>query len=542
VRRLRPALLGAALLAAAAFAGASGSEGELGKIDFATSGTPEAQAHFLRGALLLHSFEYDDAAAEFRQAQQADPGFAMAYWGEAMTFNHPLWMERNADGARQVLGRLGPTPDARAKKAPTRREKMYLEAVEILYAEGEKGERDRAYAEAMRGLYEQFPDDFDAASFYALALLGTCEEQRDVATYMRAAAIVEEVFARNPRHPGAAHYLIHSYDDPIHAPLGMRSARVYAQIAPAATHALHMPSHIFLALGMWDRVVASNEASWKASVDRAERLKLSADAHSFHALSWLGYAYLQQGRWKDARRTLATMEADARATGSQKAREHLVTMRAAYLAETGQWGGDAARIVVDPNGLSARNLNSFIEGLAALEAGDRKGAEAALARMKEGSGKDAGSSGHAHGGGGMNYGSGWAATDAVLSKELEARILFAGGRTEEALALAREAVAAEDAMSFEFGPPDIVKPSHEMLGEMLLASNRPAEAQKQFEASLARAPRRAQSLLGLARAASKAGDTARAASAYADLRLVWSGADADVAGLQEVRRSASGGS
>ncbi len=542
MKRLRSALLAWALLAAATWARALDPSADLGEIRFATSGSPEAQAHFLRGALLLHSFEYDDAAAEFRQAQLLDPDFAMAYWGEAMTFNHPLWMERDADGARKVLGRLGPTPDARAKKAPTPREKMYLEAVEILYADGEKADRDRAYAEAMRALYERYPEDLDAASLYALALLGTCEGKRDFAIYMRAAAIAEEVFAKNPRHPGAAHYLIHSYDDPIHAPLGMRPARVYAQIAPAATHALHMPSHIFLALGMWDRVVASNEASWKASVDRAARLKLSADAHSFHALSWLGYAYLQEGRWKDARRTLAMMEEDAHRSGSQKAREHLVKMRAAYVVETGQWGGEAARLQIDAEGLPVRNLNTFIEGLVALAAGDRAGAEAALARIKESSGKDGGTSGHTHGGAAMTYAGAWSSTDAVLLKELEARILFDSGRTEEALALAREAVEAEDAMSFDFGPPDIVKPSHEMLGEMLLAANHPAEAQVQFEASLARAPRRAQSLLGLARAATKAGDTTHAASAYAQLREIWSGADTEVVGLQEVRRSSVAGS
>ncbi len=541
MRRLRALLLCACVLAAAARAGAQETGDDLGSIAFATSGSAPAQARFLRGALLLHSFEFDDAAEEFRQAQKLEPGFAMAYWGEAMTFNHPLWQEQDRDAARKALERLAPTRAARLAKAPTRREKMYLEAVEILYAEGEKAERDHAYAEAMRLLYAEFPEDLDAASLYALALLGTCEGKRDFATYMRAAAIVEEVFAKNPRHPGAAHYLIHSYDDPIHAPLGMRAARAYAKIAPAATHALHMPSHIFLASGMWEAVAACNEASWKASLDRAGRRKLGADAHSFHALSWLGYAYLQQGRYADARRTLATMEEDARQSGSKKARASLVAMRAAYLVETGRWKSDAAEIRVAADDLPARNLEIFVDGLRALQAGDGTGADEALVRMSAKKGGDASPAGHAHGGGAMAmpYASGWPDTDAVLRKELEAKILFARDQTDRALALVREAAAAEDAMSFDFGPPDVVKSTHELAGEMLLASNRPAEALKEFEVSLARAPRRAQSLLGLARAASRQGDITAAQKAYLELREVWSRADAGIAGLEETRQTAS---
>ncbi|MGH9368033.1 MAG: tetratricopeptide repeat protein [Thermoanaerobaculia bacterium] len=510
--------------------------GDLGRIDFPTSGSPEAQAHFLRGALLLHSFEYEDAAAEFRRARKIEPGFVMACWGEAMTFNHPLWMERDRDGARKALEELAASREARAGKAPTRREKMYLDAAEVLYADGEKAERDRAYAEAMHRLHEEFPEDLDAASFYALALLGTCEGRRDIPTYMRAAAVVEEVFARNPEHPGAAHYLIHSYDDPIHAPLGMRAARVYSKIAPAATHALHMPSHIFLASGMWDEVAASNEAAWQASLDRAARQKLGADAHSFHALSWLGYAYLQQGRYAEARRTLELMKRDAAKSGSKRARSHLVTMRAAYLVETGQWNGDAARRPVEADDLSPRNLELFVQGWRALETGDRAAAGQILRKMDTGGKKEGDGAGHAHAVSTAD-GSGWLETDAVLRKELESKIAFAAGETDRALALAREAAALEDATSYEFGPPDIVKPAHELAGEMLLAAGRAAEARKEFEAALARAPRRAASLLGLARAASSQGDAVAARKAYGQLREVWKRADAGVAGLSEARRA-----
>jgi tetratricopeptide (TPR) repeat protein len=186
--------------------------------------------------------------------------------------------------------------------------------------------------------------------------------------------------------------------------------------------------------------------------------------------------------------------------------------------------------------LLSRNLDTFVRGLAALERGDRAAAAEALAKMKAEAPVDAGSSGHSHGA--MDpYLSGWRETDAVLRKELEARILFAEGKTEPALRAAREAAVLEDATSFEFGPPDIVKPSHELMGELLLAANRPAEARQEFEKALSRAPNRTPSLLGLARAASRAGDAAAAQKAYGKLREVWSRADPDVAGLAEARRT-----
>ena len=530
----------AALLLAAAAAALSAqappSSDKLGRIDFPTSGTPDAQADFLTGALLLHSFEFEDAATEFRSAEEIEPGFAMAYWGEAMTSNHPLWAEQDVDAARKALEKLGATPEARLAKAPTAREKMYLAAVEALYGEGDKPARDRAYSEAMRRVHERFPDDLDAASFYALSILGATEGKRVTAEYMKAAAIGEEVFAKNPEHPGAAHYLIHCYDDPVHAPLGMRAARVYAQIAPSATHALHMPSHIFLASGMWPEVVSSNEASWKASVDRADRKKLGPDAHSFHALSWLEYGYLQQGRYADARRTLALMEADAAAGASSgRATAGFASMRAAYVVETRRWKGDAAALQVAADD-THRDLDLFTTGFAAIESGDRAGARKALAAMSAKPDAGGGGSAHSHGGGATAYSGGGSSPDAVLRQLLEARIDFADGHRDRAIARAKSAAALEDGLNYEFGPPDVVKPAHELLGEMQLEAGRPADARKEFEAALARYPGRALSLLGLARAASKAGDAAAAKDAYARLAAIWSRADADLPELAEVRR------
>ncbi len=213
------------ILAAAACSNpSSGQSDRLGTIDFPTSGSPDAKPHFIRGVLYLHSFEYPSAAAEFRRAQVADPRFAMAYWGEAMTHTHPVWNEQDVTEARRILNRLGSTPAERRAKAPSQREQMYLDAIEILYGEGPKAKRDTLYSEAMKRIVETHTDDQEAKAFYALSLLGLNQAVRDVPTYLRAGAIVEPVFKDNPDHPGAAHYIIHSYDDPANAACGCRAA------------------------------------------------------------------------------------------------------------------------------------------------------------------------------------------------------------------------------------------------------------------------------------------------------------------------------
>ncbi len=264
------------------------SDGSTGDVSFANSGAPAAQRAFLAGLAQLHNFEYDSAAAHFREAERVDPGFAMAYWGEAMTYNHPVWMQQDRAAAVRVLDRLGETEPVRLAKAPTEREKDYLRAVDILYGAGDKAARDVAYSDAMADLHGKYPDDPDAAAFYALSLLGTAHGGRDFATYMRAAAVLEPVFRAYPRHPGAAHYLIHSYDDPIHAPLGLPAARAYSTIAPSAAHAQHMCSHIFVAMGMWDDVVSANEAAVRV-VDAARAAKGQPPGACGHYNFWLEY-------------------------------------------------------------------------------------------------------------------------------------------------------------------------------------------------------------------------------------------------------------
>ncbi|MCU1385436.1 MAG: putative system TPR-repeat lipoprotein, partial [Acidobacteria bacterium] len=290
----------------------------LGHISFPTSGSSAAQPAFIRGVLLLHSFEYDEAIDAFREAQKTDRGFAMAYWGEALAYNQPLWLNENFDKARATLQRLGPTRAARAAKAPTMREKSFLDAVERLYGDGDKRSRDRAYADRMAQLHREFPRDDEAAAFYALALLSTIPAgERNLPVSLAAGEIALAILVHNPEHPGANHYALHAFDDGEHAARALAAAKTYARIAPASSHARHMPSHVFLPLGMWDQAVASDESAFAASVALATRKGLSASQYDFHALSWLHYEYLQQGRFAKARGTMRTVEA---AIGSQGAR------------------------------------------------------------------------------------------------------------------------------------------------------------------------------------------------------------------------------
>jgi len=522
---------------------------DLGKLDFPTSASPAAQEHFVRGVAALHSFWYDEAADEFRAAETAEPGFALAYWGEAMTFNHPVWGEEDMAGARAALAKLAATPGERAAKAPTEREKMWLAAIETLYGEGEKPARDRAYSAAMDKIRSRWPDDIEAGAFYALSLIGpawvsdgaTFGETRE-RVLMRAAGVLEGLFARNPQHPGVVHYLIHSYDDPVHAPLGLRAALVYAQVAPAAPHALHMPSHIFVQLGRWSDVVASNEAAWAASVAWTERRQLPIEKKDFHSLSWLSYAYMQQGRYAKARETLELARQAAQASPeSVRIAGALDGMEARYLIDT---HGDAKLPPAAPVKETAmapaagahcgspmthapgadHSSMIFAAGLAAARRGDTATADAAIARLR------ALSKGRPQGGRG--YGSD---VTGVMEKEISGAALLAKGKKEEGLAVLAEAAKAEDAMQAPSGPPELLKPAEELYGEALLEQGKPEEAAVQFHRSLERMPRRSSSLLGAARAATKLGHADEARGLYADLTDIWRQADNGLPEVAEAR-------
>ncbi|HSB14833.1 MAG TPA: tetratricopeptide repeat protein, partial [Bryobacteraceae bacterium] len=340
--------------------------------------------------------------------------------------------------------------------------------------------------------------------------------------------VVEEVFLKNSEHPGALHYLIHSYDDPIHAPLGLRSARIYARVAPQAAHALHMPSHIFVAMGMWDEVIASNEDSWAASEARVKRKNLPLEDRGYHSLWWLQYGYLQQGRFEDARRALGIVEQDAKASPSPLIRFHLVQMCAVYSIETGRPCELPSGITTSGLDLPAVAANLLATGMANLNRGQRAGAESSLSELRKLKGalhpgsSETQMSHHDH-----IYPGDVQAVE-IMKKELEALLLTADGRSKDAVQLMVEATALEDKMSFEFGPPVPPKPSHELFGEILLQLERPDAARAQFEMALIRAPGRALSLLGLARAHAQMGEKAKARETYTELRRMWRRADKEI--------------
>jgi tetratricopeptide (TPR) repeat protein len=490
----------------------------VGEVSFPNSGAPAAQEAFLSGLAQLHNFEYADAAEWFRKAQDADPSFALAYWGEAMTYNHPVWMEQDIAAARRALKRLGDTAEARAARAKTDREKAYLRTVEILYGEGDKYARDAAYAEAMADLHRASPDDIEATAFYALALLGTAHEGRDFATYMRSAALLEPLFPKYPNHPGIAHYLIHSYDDPVHAPLGLRAARAYSKIAPSAGHAQHMCSHIFVAMGMWDDVVEANETAVKLTA-RPGR----PPAACGHYPSWLAYGYLEQGRNADARRMVLACRDSVQRPAAYSA---VAEMRARYLIDTGEWNGDVATIVIPPVHPPATLTYEFTNALGAIRRDDLAGARGAIERFESArktieaelarSGDPSrGDLPTASARGRMN----------VLGAELAGMMHVKNGEPVEGIKLLRSAAAEEDRLPYEFGPPFIDKPSYELLGEALLIAHQPVDARAAFEKALARTPGRTTALVGLMKAAEQTGDAKKAAAVRAELRAIWHRAD-----------------
>ncbi|MEJ2482482.1 MAG: hypothetical protein P8049_05045 [Gemmatimonadota bacterium] len=475
----------------------------VGEVSFPNSGAPGAQADFLVGLALLHSFEYPEARARFRAARQIDPGFAMAYWGEAMAWNYSLWFEQNADSARAVLGRLGDTPEARIASAPTERERAWLGAVEALYGEGTKQQRDDAYAESMAELHGRFPEDPEAGAFHALALLGTAHEGRDHAIYMRAGAIAGEVFAAHPSHPGAAHYMIHSFDDPVHAPLGLRAARAYSRIAPDADHAQHMTTHIFLALGLWEEVVRANERA-DAVVDRDRAAAGRPPSFCGHYNEWLLYGYLMEDRTADALNLLQGCR-DATSSGSDRMAASFSDMRSRYVVDSGDPGGSARAMRVDyGDRVGPQFRDAWLDGYVAGRAGDATATASALERVRELrplAEEEMAGEGFTD----LAY----SRRPEVLEMQIEGLYLLALGREAAGLERIGEAAALEGELPLAYGPPAVDKPSHELLGELLLEAGRPAEARAYFETALSRTPGRIPAVLGLERTRAGSAATGR---------------------------------
>ena len=504
-------------------------------IVFPTSGSPAAHAEFLIGVAALHNFEYEDANAAFIKAQQIDPGFAMAYWGEAMTYHQTLWHNEDVAAARRILLRLAPDAVARAARAGTERERGFLAAVEALFGTGDVTARRAAYARAMAANYAQFPDDPEVATFYALALLGTmarglagamdAHEGHSAAlagsaTQTRVTSILEKVLRSHPRHPGALHYLLHNNDDPAHAHLALPAARTYAQAAPASSHARHMPAHIFLQLGMWREAALSDQSAYAASDAWVKARRLPLTVRSYHALSWLQYELLQLGRHREARDTLAQIEPVVKASGELGLVSELASMRARYVIDTSRWD------------LLARernfgNVNElFAIGISAARTGNSSAAELSRQALAERS--------RAEQEGDMRP------VIAIMERQIAALIELGAGRRDRAVEILRAAAQAEQQLPAPLGLPKPIKPAPELLGEVLTEIGRPREALAPFQQALRRNANRTLSVLGLARAAQASGDIATARAQYGALLRNYAGADAGLPELTEARAAISG--
>jgi tetratricopeptide (TPR) repeat protein len=476
---------------------ANSGEQQLGNFSFPNSGASEAQSAFLKGVGALHSFEFDEARIAFEEAQEIDPSFALAYWGQAMSDNHPLWRQQDMDAASAALNKLAPDFQERLSKAPTAKEKAYLTGVETLYfSPGDKLQRDFAYAEHMARMHERWPEDQEISIFYALSLLGTVRRgDQGFRRQALAASICQNVFAENENHPGAAHFIIHSFDDPDHAILALPAAKVYAGIAPAAAHALHMPSHIFVQLGMWQQVVDSNIEAYDAAITVIDKYGLMEGREDFHTLSWLAYANLMLGQYDRAEENLGTaLGAVQRHPGNRRVLGGYLQMRGRHMVETGQWEDISLDTPESVEGSNAHWVS--VVGMSAARRGDMETATAAIDRL-EVLQKQAVADGKTYD----------AKLITILEKEVMAVTSLFSGDKQRAIEIAREAAEMEmREMNAPSGPPVPMKPAVELYGDILLAADRPAEALVAYERSMQWIPQRTPSILGLANAANAVGD------------------------------------
>ena len=505
----------------------------LGHVHMDTSCSPSVSADFDRALAMLHNFWFARALEAFKKVIQADPQCAMAYWGAAMTYNHPFWdaPTREDESAAWALVQKGRQT---TKKTP--REEMYLDAVAALYKDagaGSKSERDEAYKNAMKAVYEKYPDD-EVKLFYGLSILGTIKEGTPGFERQAVAAkLFEEVYAKKPEHPGALHYLIHVYDDPEHAVDGLKAARAYAKAAAAVPHAQHMPSHIFTRLGYWEESAAANENAWRTSEDDVKRAGESGEYRDFHSLNYLQYAYLQLGRYRDAKRVTDMIKEEYEALPNKKTAldtpelqaRHVrgrtiyalpdrvaygyFDMLARYIVEAGTWQEVPKIPLVAPS----RDFVAMKLQLQAIAA-DAAGAKAAANQIVALSNEP-----------GQHPFVKQIIT--MQAKEAEAIAARASGDMEGAMAMMNEAVAVEDSIYALSQPPYPIIPVHELYGTMLLEVKRPAEAMKHFTETLKRTPGRPKAIYGIARAAESLGDRQTAMKRYTEFLELWKQADKD---------------
>jgi len=474
-----------------------------------TTENPEARKDFDKALLLLHNFEYPDAAELFRSAQQKDPQFALAYWGEAMSFNHPVWLSQDTEAARGVLKKYQAVSRQQTRQLPILDADL-LASLDLLYGEGTKRERDEAYADFMATLYDKYPGNQDVAAFYALSLLGQAGGWNENLCN-QAADVAGRILKENPEHPGALHYFIHAEDHPDFARNAWDQANQYARVASYSGHALHMPSHIYLALGSWDNVVKSNEISWKAGVDRKDAKGLNNDALNYHAHWWLAYGYLQQGRFSKAREIVQRQLAFTRELPSSSARNHFVIMRGHYLVETNDWQNQLAAedVKIQDLRIEIRTLDRFVKGLRAFRMNDARTLDGMVAEID----RDLATAGQ------MKVindgitackavptGKGGIIQASVLQEELKALQAFMRNDHQGADDHFKKAIGLEEANGHFFGPPETMKTANELYGEFQLATGKYKDAVLSFGKALQKAPGRNLALHGLMRAASLNGD------------------------------------
>jgi hypothetical protein len=488
---------------------------QLGTVHFPVTCAASVEKPFERGIALLHSFWYDEAEKEFTQIENHDPSCAMAHWGVAMSLWHQLWDHPNAAVSKRGRTEL---KKAQSLHPGTGRERDYIAALQVFYRKkGDHDQRAQAYSQAMEGVYQRYPDDREAAAFYALSLLAA-EPDGDTtyADRKKAAGVLEKLFAQEPTHPGVAHYLIHSYDKPQLAVLGLPAARSYAKIAPAAPHALHMPSHIFARLGLWQDDIDSNLASI-AATRKTAALHMGGEGHQFHAMDFLVYAYLQSGREADAQRvitevnTLPAMKSmygegyDPRAYALSK-------FPALYSLELHHWAEAAALAAAANADSTDKAITYWARAIGAARAGHVAEARQNIAELetirqqmrKNKKPSDA------------QY-----VEDA--QKEAAAWVAHAGGKDEEAINALRAIAEAEESTGDESA--DI--PAREMLADLLLETKHPEQALAAYETDLKFNPNRFNGLYGAASAAEMAGKSETAASYYAQLVKICAGSNSD---------------
>ena len=511
---------------------------QLGKVNFETSCNVGANAAFQQGLGWLHSFEYEQAARTFSGAAAADPSCAIAHWGVAASYFHPIWAPPSAAELAEGSAALA---KARAAGARSQRERDYIAALETFYRDSgiqDHKTRTLAYSAALEALHKRYPEDREAAIFYALSLVavGMMDDDPGYAKEKAAGAILNRILEQEPDHPGVAHYLIHSFDYPALAELALPAARRYASIAPASPHAQHMPSHIFVRLGLWDDAIKSNLASEAAARILAKAQGLpDSSSERLHAMDYLAYGYLQTGQDVQAQRVLAELNNIQRADPPIFSVAYAATAIPARLVLERRMWREAASLELPANVRDLAPLDQFKWGQAhihfarsvgAARSGDVARAREELARLtalEESITVPAGT-----------YD--WRMQVSIERRIAQAWLAHAEGRKDQAVDAMRAAADLDDAAEKHPVTPGAILPAREQLGELLTELGNPQGALVEYEASLKRAPRRLAGLYGAARAAKLAGDAAKARTYYGQLAELTASGDAD---RQEVREAKS---